>query len=357
MFSPLRNAENCIKIGLMERIEARKVFPDDAKRIEELLLGASRSSEAAASALSSDVAPRDSVDDFVGGLDLAAVTRVLDAFFGASGFTLALVSTSGKLLTATRHHRVCADFYRSDPGTRPRLRETDRAVSAAVAEAAAKDGFAEPHRYRCANGLREVAQPLFIEGSHWATICLGQFLYEDDELDEVALAARASASGWDIPTFIDAMRAVPPFLAEEVERALGFCVAFGDLVSRLTYGSYRERGLSHRYLEVERALASALEEKSFLFAELQHRSRIAFPSSRGLLSLESQAGDDERTRCAFEEAKGRIRSVALLYERLYKTGSTDSVDLGPYVAETVKNAVDGLATVDGAPTSSSIASR
>ena len=333
----------------MERIEARKTAENDAARIERLLAGSFGSSEPPSSALSSDVARRKSVDDLVAGLDLDAVTRVLDSFFGASGFALALVSTSGKLLAATRYHSVCADFYRADPATRRACEETDRSVSASVAEAAAREGFSGPHRYRCANGLREIAQPLFIQGSHWATICLGQFLYDDDELDEAVLAARARGSGWDEAAFLAALRAVPRFSREEVERALGFCVAFGDFASRLTYGAYRERSLAHHYLEIERALSSALEEKNFLFAELQHRVKNSLSLIAGLLSLESASLGDERTRRAFDDAKGRIRSVALLYERLYKTGSTDSVDLGPYVAETVKNAVEGLATAENAP--------
>jgi two-component sensor histidine kinase len=332
----------------MERIGTRKVSAEDAKRVEELLAGAFGFSDDASGALCSDVDGGQSVDDLVEGLDLEAVARVLEAFFGSSGFALALVSTSGRLLAATRHHRICADFYRSEPATRLVCEGTDRAASAEVA-ALVRDGFTGPHRYHCAQGLREIAQPLFIQGSHWATICLGQFLYEDDALDEAALAARARGAGWDEADFLDAMRAVPRFSREEVERALGFCVAFGDLVSRLTYGVYRERSLAHRYLEVERALASAFEEKTFLFAELQHRVKNSLSLIAGLLSLESQSLGDERTRRAFEDAKGRIRSVALLYERLYKTGSTDSVDLGPYVAETVKSAVEGLATIEGAP--------
>jgi len=326
---------------------------EDERRIEELLKGAFGPGSAAASARlpelgegeADEPARRAFVAGLVEGLDLGSVRRALDSFSEVSGMAMALVSSSGELLVATRWQPICSGFYRAHPRTRRACEETDQAVNAAVIAASAPGAGPAPgpYRYHCANGLREIAQPLFIEGCHWATIYIGQFLYGDEEPDEAGLAREAGELGWDAASFLEAARAVPRFSREEVERALGFCVAFGDLVSRLNHGYYRERRLARHYLEVEKALAGALEQKNFLFAELQHRVKNSLSLIASLLSLEAASQEDERARRAFDDAKGRIRSIALLYERLYRTGSAESVELGPYLSEAARASIASLA--------------
>ena len=282
-------------------------------------------------------------------LDLTSVRRVLDAFLGISGMSMALVAASGRLLVASNWRPICSEFHRVHPRTRAACEETDRMAGRAIAEAAARGASSPPapHHYRCANGLREIAQPLFIEGAHWATIYLGQFLYDDDALDEEEFARRARSLGWDEAAYLEALRDVPRYSAAHVEQALAFCVSFGDLVSRLNYSSYRQGLLARHFLRIDGELRAALEQKDFLFAELQHRVKNSLTLIASLLSLESASFSDGRLKRAFEDAQGRLRSVALLYERLYATRSVSSIDLGAYVVDAAKAAFEGLSSFEG----------
>lgn len=272
------------------------------------------------------------------------IRRVLDAFLADSGLAMALISNSGKVLVAVNWQNVCGRFFREHPETRKLCEETDSVARAAMIESAERGDLLHPtpRDYRCGNGLREIAQPLVTKGVSWATIYIGQFLYEGEEPDEAELAAQARSHGWDEGAFIQAWRSVPRVSARKAESVLAFCAAFSDFVSRLEYSAYRERQLAFHYFQTERSLSEALEQKDLLFLEFQHRVKNSLTLIASLLSLESASFGDERLRVAFEEAQGRIRSVALLYERLYRTRSVERIDLGAYVAETASSAMESL---------------
>jgi len=289
---------------------------------------------------------RSPAEDFIEGMDFLSITRVFDAFFNVSDLAMALVAPDGRLLSSAHWQPICENSFRMNPETRRLCEDSDMRVGAEVARAAAA-GSAAPYWYRCGNGLREIAQPLFIEGIHWATLCLGQFLFDDDALDEAALAERARRYGWNEEGFLAAARAVPRYSRKKMEQVLVFCVALGDLASKLNYSAYQERRLAQSAIKAERALSESLEQKDFLFAELQHRVKNSLTLIASLLSISAATVDDELVRSAFDEAQGRIRSVALLYERLYATRSVDSIDLGAYVAEAARSAMEGLSEVDG----------
>jgi two-component sensor histidine kinase len=285
-------------------------------------------------------------------LDLEPVRRVLDSLLRVAGMSVALVSPSGKTLVSSNWRTLCSDFYRVHPETRKTCEESDRSAGLTIAaRSAGADSPASgsgPYRYRCPYGFREIGQPLFIENVHWANIFVGQFLYDDDRIDEAALLELARSLGWDEAACLAALRAVPRYSHDQVERALELLVSFGNFVSTLTYASHRERFLARHFLRVERELSAALEQKDFLFAELQHRVKNSFALMASLISLQEESFDDERVLHAFDETKGRLHSISFLYERLYETRSIADIDLGAYIAESVKAAVASLADSDGA---------
>jgi two-component sensor histidine kinase/ligand-binding sensor protein len=323
------------------------VVPSDVEDHLAALLREAKAETVSSDAPESADVQRAMAADSVERMDFLDISRVFESFLAVSGMAMSLISSSGKVLSSANWQSLCSRFYRVHPETRRLCEETDRNVGETLAAASFSSGASVPFRYRCANGLREIAQPLFVEGVHWATIYLGQFLYDDEGVDETALAERARRYGWDEADFLAAARTIPRYSKEEVERTLTFCVAFGDLASKLNYSAYRERRLAQHYLEAERALAEALDQKDILFAELQHRVKNSLTLIASLLSISAAPLEDERARSAFEEAQGRIRSVALLYERLYETRSVNRIDLGAYVKDAARSAIEGLSESDG----------
>ncbi|MEO8501116.1 MAG: histidine kinase dimerization/phosphoacceptor domain -containing protein [Vicinamibacteria bacterium] len=83
----------------------------------------------------------------------------------------------------------------------------------------------------------------------------------------------------------------------------------------------------------EEALRRSLKEKEALLKEVHHRVKNNLQVISSLLRLESGRTREGETRDVLREMQGRIRSMALLHEALYRTGRFDRVDLAEYLRQ------------------------
>lgn len=79
------------------------------------------------------------------------------------------------------------------------------------------------------------------------------------------------------------------------------------------------------------ALESSLREKEILLKEVHHRVKNNLQIVSSILSLQSGSLEDESVRDAFDECQDRIQAMALVHEEVYRTGSFESLDMGPYL--------------------------
>jgi PAS domain S-box-containing protein len=99
--------------------------------------------------------------------------------------------------------------------------------------------------------------------------------------------------------------------------------------------------------QVQDALQASLAEKVSLLNEVHHRVKNNLQVITSLLRLENARSSEPETKSVLNDIKGRIRSMALLHESLYRSGIFTSVDLSTYLKELCTQAFRTLSAQDG----------
>ncbi|MBP6851985.1 MAG: PAS domain-containing protein [Rhodoferax sp.] len=87
--------------------------------------------------------------------------------------------------------------------------------------------------------------------------------------------------------------------------------------------------------QTETLLQVSLREKEALLKEVHHRVKNNLQVITSLLRLEGRRSAQPLTRAVLEDMQGRIRTMAVLHESLYQSGTYASVDLGVYLGQLV----------------------
>ncbi len=85
--------------------------------------------------------------------------------------------------------------------------------------------------------------------------------------------------------------------------------------------------------QVEEDLRQSLQDKEALLREVHHRVKNNLQVISSLLRLEGGRSGQAETKSVLDDMQGRIRSMALLHETLYRSGKFAGIDLAVYLAQ------------------------
>jgi two-component sensor histidine kinase len=92
----------------------------------------------------------------------------------------------------------------------------------------------------------------------------------------------------------------------------------------------------------EEKLKTSIVEKELLLREIHHRVKNNIQIMSSLLSIQSKYIDDHRVLELFKDYQNRIRSLALVHEKLYMSGNLANIDFRNYVISLTDNMVRTL---------------
>jgi two-component sensor histidine kinase/predicted hydrocarbon binding protein len=88
--------------------------------------------------------------------------------------------------------------------------------------------------------------------------------------------------------------------------------------------------------KIEERLKDSLNEKEVLIKEIHHRVKNNLQIVSSLLNLQADSIPDKKSREKFIESIGRVRSMAIIHELLYRTKNLSNISINEYFKELVR---------------------
>jgi PAS domain S-box-containing protein len=87
----------------------------------------------------------------------------------------------------------------------------------------------------------------------------------------------------------------------------------------------------------EEAITASLREKEALIKEIHHRVKNNLQVISSLVSLQSSSIQDSYVVNAFQDIQNRIKSMAIIHEKLYQSENLASIEFGDYISSIVES--------------------
>ncbi len=92
-----------------------------------------------------------------------------------------------------------------------------------------------------------------------------------------------------------------------------------------------------RFIQIENELKASLEEKEMLMKEIHHRVKNNFQVVSSLLNLQRSSLKNQNVEEVLLECQNRIKSMAILHEKLYRSGDLIRINLNGYLTDLLKS--------------------
>lgn len=165
-------------------------------------------------------------------IDIKSAQSMMNNFYTLFKIPTALLDLEGNILMATNWEDICVNFHRSHPETRKSCKESDTQLSKGIPPG-------EFRLYKCKNGMWDIATPIIAGNRLLGNLYMGQFFFEDEEIDYEKFRKQAKEYGFDEKEYIKALEKTPRLSREKINTAMSFYLSFVNMISDLSYSNLK----------------------------------------------------------------------------------------------------------------------
>lgn len=96
------------------------------------------------------------------------------------------------------------------------------------------------------------------------------------------------------------------------------------------------RDITH-HKSIENQMQASIQEKNVLLKEIHHRVKNNLQIISSLLNLQSKYIEDEKAFEVFKESQNRVKSMAIIHEKLYQTENFAEINVAEYLKSLTEN--------------------
>ncbi|MFP4585065.1 MAG: PocR ligand-binding domain-containing protein, partial [Desulfococcaceae bacterium] len=165
-------------------------------------------------------------------IDSEELQSLMENFHKITQIGGAILDISGNVLVGVAWKDICTKFHRAHPETAKNCLESDLALAKGLPAGTFK-------AYRCKNNMWDMVSPIKVGEKHLGNIYIGQFFYEDEDVDRELFEKQARRYGFDETEYLAALDRVPRLKRETVESAMTFYAKLAGMISSLSYGKIK----------------------------------------------------------------------------------------------------------------------
>lgn len=166
-------------------------------------------------------------------VDIKQLEALFEDLYKATKYPVSLIDLDGTVLFSFGWQEICIRYHRQAEKSFARCFVSEKLI---------KDNFINDdyiQEFKCGNGLREIALPIMVAGYHSATVFIGQFLYDDEEINYNYFEKQAAELGIDKKVYLELLKQVPRYNRQNIHNHLKFQKRWIDYISSQAYTKYK----------------------------------------------------------------------------------------------------------------------